>query len=113
MDTDAAEDDVKLLCHRCVGEEYLRKEIAKCGLKDKCSYCGRVARTYTIEDLADRIEKAFELHYERTSDQPDSMQSAMLADRESNYSWEREGDPAADAICNAAEIPEKAAQDIQ
>jgi hypothetical protein len=63
--------------------------------------------------MADRIEAAFAQHYERTSDQPTSWQYTMLADKESDYDWERNGEPVVDAITNAAEIPEEAAADIQ
>ena len=37
----------------------------------------------------------------------------MLADRESHYEWERDGEPVVDAIMNAADMPEEAAGDIQ
>lgn len=112
MSIDEDPDDTKRICHRCVGEPYLRKEIAKRGEKHSCSFCGKVARTYTIEEMAGRVETAFEQHYERTSDQPTSLQYSMLSDRESDYNWERDGEPVVDAIANAADVSEDAARDI-
>lgn len=65
-----------------------------------------------ITETADRIETAFEDHFTRTSDQPDSWQERLLADRESNYYWVRDGVPVLDAIESAAEIPQEAAMDV-
>ncbi|MGB3025822.1 RES family NAD+ phosphorylase [Paradevosia shaoguanensis] len=103
----------KQLCYRCVGEAYLKGEMLVEGVRRKCSYCGRTAKGYRIEAMADRIESVFEEHFYRTSDNPDPMQSMMLADRESNYEWDRDGCPVVDAIANSADMPEEAASDIQ
>lgn len=114
----ASDDDIdelktKRLCHRCIGEKYLGAEVQRKGQRGLCSYCDRSARSYTIEDIAERVETAFEQHFRRTSDQPASWQQSLLSDRESDYEWERDGEPVVYAIANAAEIPEQAAQDIQ
>jgi hypothetical protein len=102
----------KRLCHHCVGEKYLRAEMRKEGRRKRCSYCERTAKSYTIGELADRIEEAFETHYVRTSDQPDSWQITMLSDKESDYDWERDGEPVLYTISNAEMIDEEPAQDI-
>ena len=114
----ASDDDIddlkaKRLCHQCVGEKYLGDEVRRKGRGGQCSYCGRSARSYAIEEIAERVETAFEQHFRRTSDQPTSWQQSLLSDRESDYEWERDGEPVVWAIANAAEIPEQAAQDIQ
>ena len=101
------------LCYRCVEETYLRAEMEREGRRHRCSYCERSGKSYTIGNMADRIEKVFEQHYGRTSDQPNSWQQTLLSDRESDYSWERAGEPVVQAIANAAVMPEEAAQDIQ
>jgi hypothetical protein len=108
-------DELKanFICFDCVGETYLSEEIKKAGTIKQCSYCDQIAESWAIEDLAERIETAFDQHYYRTSDQPDSWQQSMLADREANYDWERDGVPVIDAIEAAAEIPPNAAKDIQ
>ena len=103
----------KLLCFNCVGDAYLQEEIRRNGQTGQCSYCERDESTYTIGDLAERVEQAFEQHYERTADQPNSWQERLLADRESDYDWERDGEPVVWAIANAASIEEEVAQDIQ
>ena len=103
----------KRLCRDCVGESYLSDEIATEGKRLKCSYCGSFRKCYRLNQLAERIEEVFEQHFVRTATDPDPMQYAMMADRESDYSWERDGEQAVYAIMNAADIPEVAAQDIQ
>jgi hypothetical protein len=103
----------KNLCYHCVGEAYLRAEIRREGLRLECSYCDHLDKSYTIGDMAERIDEVFAQHYRRTSDQPSSWQQSLLSDRESDYDWERDGEPVVWAIANAADIPEDAAQDIQ
>ena len=101
------------ICFSCVGEEYLSGEISARGNRNKCSYCGERGRTYSVGELAERVETAFEQHYVRTSDQPDGYQSMLLADRELDYVWDRDGEPVVYAIMDAADIPEAAAEDVQ
>jgi hypothetical protein len=103
----------KWICHHCVAETYLCDEMKRKGARAQCSYCERTRRCYRIEDMADRIETAFEQHYTRTADQPNSWQQSLLSDRESDYIWLRDGEPVLDAIESAAEIPREAAEDIQ
>ena len=103
----------KLLCSNCVGDSYLKEEVRQNGRRTRCSYCGVIDATYTIGNVADRVEQAFQQHYERTADHPDSWEERLLADRESNYDWERAGDIVVWAIVNAASIEENVAQDIQ
>lgn len=108
-------DDLKAkhICFECVGDAYLSEEIEQNGKINQCSYCHTTAESYSIEKLAERIETAFDHHYYRTSDQPNSWQQSLLADRESNYDWERDGVPVVDAIEAAADIPQNAAEDVQ
>ena len=101
------------LCFNCVGDSFLREEIQRGGHRARCSYCKRVESTFTIDNLAERVDQAFEQHYARTSDQPNSWQERLLSDRESNYDWDRDGEPVVWAIANAASIDEEVAQDIQ
>jgi RES domain/HEPN/RES N-terminal domain 1 len=101
------------LCHHCVGEAYLSQEMVNHGEQRKCSYCGIEAETYLIGELFELIETAFEQYYIRTSDEPTYFQRSLLSDRESNYNWERDGEPVVYAIMNAADMPQLAAEDIQ
>ena len=113
LEEDIDDLKAKTICSSCVREEYLSDQIAANGKPSECSYCGQTERTYSVGELAERVETAFGRHYVRTSDQPDSYQHMLLADRESNYDWERDGEPVVYAIMNAADIPEVAAEDVQ
>lgn len=105
--------EVKRLCWGCSEEVYLSAEIKRRGRRACCSYCGSLRRTFRLDEVANMVEQAFADYYIRTSDQPDIYQSMMLSDRESDYSWDREGERTVDAIMNAAEVPEQAAEDLQ
>ncbi|MBX3630757.1 MAG: RES family NAD+ phosphorylase [Nitrosomonas sp.] len=103
----------KNLCHHCVGESYLSAEIKSEGKKRKCSYCGQIAKSYLIEDIAERIDIAFEQHYVQTANEPSAWQYSRMSDKESDYDWDRDGESVQYAIMNSADIPEDAANDIQ
>ncbi|MFQ2587167.1 RES family NAD+ phosphorylase [Aeromonas caviae] len=107
------EEDDKCICFNCVGDEYLSNELEQTGEIAQCSYCGLVAQSWLVEYLAERVEVAFNDHYIRTSDQPESWEVSLLADRESDYSWERSGTPILEAIAEAAGITDDAAIDVQ
>jgi hypothetical protein len=103
----------RVLCAECVGEAFLKNEIDTKGKRRKCSYCGSMGRSYSIDAIATQVEQAFEDHFVRTSSQPDDFQSAMMRDEDSTYEWEREGQETVYAIMDAAVLPEAVARDIQ
>jgi hypothetical protein len=103
----------KKICHKCIGEKYLSAEIKAEGKKQKCSYCDQTAKSYLIAEMAERIDFVFEQHYVCTASDPSAWQYAMLADKEIEYDWEREGELVQYAIMNSADMPEEAAIDIQ
>ena len=103
----------KLVCFHCVGESCLQEQIQRTGQKGRCSYCERVEPGFSAEKLAELVEQAFERHYLRTADQPNSWQERLMSDRESRYDWDRAGEPVVWAIANAAGIEEEIAKDIQ
>lgn len=105
-------DEERVVCAECVDEAYLKAEIHAGADERECSFCEHEGFVIPIADLAQKVEAAFKAHYIRTSDQPDAFQSAMLSDRESSYEWEREGEPALEAIQEAASIDAAVAQEV-
>lgn len=99
----------RLLCAECVGEEFLRARIVTIGEQAKCFYCGREGKTFSIDDMADEIECAFEEHFHKTPTEPSSLQYAMNG---SDYCWFREGEPVVYVVESAAELDEAPAADI-
>ncbi|HBQ40188.1 MAG TPA: hypothetical protein DD808_06410 [Halieaceae bacterium] len=108
-----AELNAKRICTECIGEECLSNHVAATGVAAKCDYCSQTATTWRLEQLAESIETAFDHHYIRTADQPDSWQERMLADRESHYEWFREGQPTVEAFQEAAVIELEVAENVQ
>jgi hypothetical protein len=101
----------KRICSECVSEPYLQSQIEELGAEAECDYCNQTGRTFTIEDMANRVEVAFQQHYERTETQPDGFEYAMQ--REGIREWEREGEETIDVIAEAAQIDVYPATDIQ
>ena len=107
------DDDEKRICHRCVSDGYLSVIIEKEGVVGVCSYCSDDEQTtITVDELSDHVDGAFERHYVRTSDQPDTYESMLLRDKEIDYDWDRHGEPVLYAIEEAAGIEEEPAQDV-
>lgn len=110
MEIDA---DKKFICIDCIGEKFLSKEIELLEKLISCSYCGQkeIPGSPLIE-FADRLDIAFEQHYERQSeDIPDDWSLERIKNMADL--WEPNGQPVVYAIMDAAEIPEEAAKDIQ
>lgn len=99
------------LCVACIGEPFLKKLVGKEGLTERCSYCDRTrSKTFSIEQIANRVELAFRDHYIRTSEHPDEIE--YLAQRHGGREWYRHGAPINEAIQMAAMIDEPPAADI-
>ena len=93
------------LCATCIGEPFLKKIVRQEGRVALCCFCSRGKdRTFSLKQVADRIEAAFADHYIRTSDQPDELES--LAQRHGGRDWYRHGEPVNEAIQMAALIDE-------
>lgn len=103
---------LKRICHFCIDEPYLANEIRSSGDMAVCDYCGEKEPTIDIDTFAERIQEAFSNHYIRTADGPNYMQQRLMADREEDYNWNREGLPVIEAIQEAAGINEEPAADI-
>ena len=99
------------ICHECVRDAFLAGEIEQSNSAE-CSYCENHLPSWPLQMLADRVEFAFEEHYTRTNPNPNDWQEAMLRDRESDYEWERDGDPVQYVIAEAVGICEQAASDV-
>lgn len=100
------------LCSACVGELFLKADIQSRGLVAECSFCGKQGKTYSIEELADRVEAALEDHYRQTPSEPSDYEYALINDNEEAYDWEREGEPVLNVIESIVDISEEPAREI-
>lgn len=101
------------ICHECVSDKFLKKEIQAEGKQGKCSYCKKARKIIKLKWLAERIHSAFEEHFYLTSDEPTPLESALLSDNESDYDWERHGEPVNVLIQDIAGVNEDVANDVQ
>lgn len=62
-------NEEKYICHRCVGEEYVRLVIKKTGnANNDCNYCGRKLKSIKLEVLAEMVHNVFIEYYEQPDD---------------------------------------------
>jgi hypothetical protein len=101
------------ICHECVSDEFLKKEIRDEGKREKCSYCEKSRKAIQLTSLAERIHWAIEEHFYLTSNEPSSIEYAMLSDKESNYDWARSGEPINYLIQDVAGVNKAIASDVQ
>ena len=103
------ENHTKRVCHACVGDQFLAKEVKERRVRGPCSYCGEVREAVTLETLADRIHKVLDEHFELAPTEPEGLYEFM---REHQGLWERRGDPVEYVIAEIAGLSEKIADDM-
>jgi len=99
------------VCYECIGDDFLKKEVRSKGKQAVCSYCEKELETITIKSLAEQVHAIIEEHFSLTSDQPSPLEYAMS--KESDWDWERAGDPVDQIIAEIANLEEEIAKDIQ
>jgi hypothetical protein len=103
----------KKLCHECVGERYLSDQIEVEGISAACDYCAEIETPcFSIVQIANLVQTAIEQHYYMTPDSPDDYQSSWLRDKESDYDWERDGEPVQDVVTELLCATENIAADV-
>ena len=107
------EEEQLSICHECVSDNFLKKEIRANGKLGKCSYCEKNRKAVPLKRLAENIHSAIEEHFYLTSNEPSPLEYALLNDKESNYDWERKGEPVKYLIQDIAGVVESIADDIQ
>jgi hypothetical protein len=103
----------RLMCVECAGNEFLCNHIEQAGEQATCSYCGNEASCISIDEFANQIEAVFEDYFEVTASQPDAYESLMMGDKESDYEWQRKGEPTVNIIAGIANVDEAIAADAQ
>ncbi|WP_448108845.1 RES domain-containing protein [Pseudomonas azerbaijanoccidentalis] len=102
----------KIVCHECVGEEFLSNLINNgCGLST-CSYCEVGKPCIPIAELANHVERAIGEHYARTSPEPDDSESAWVRYSDFDYDWERAGEPIKDVVTDLLDCDEAIVIDV-
>ena len=107
------EDDKKIICCECVEEPFLKSLIFKKDFTGNCSYCDSHNYAIPIDELSEIVERGIDENYQRTPSEPSHLEYRMINDPESDYDWERQGEPITDLIECEAKVPRKVAEDIQ
>ena len=102
-----------VICPACVGETYLKAEIAQLDGRAACSYCGITSTVIALGELAHWIELALDHHFQRTPLEPTGVEAALHRSKDIPYDWERPGEPVATVIEEIAEIREDLAEHIR
>ena len=55
------------VCHACIGDKFLAKQVEKEGAREECTYCRATNTAFTLADLSHRIHRVLEEHFELTS----------------------------------------------
>jgi hypothetical protein len=110
-DAEEIEPKDRRLCSECIGEAFLRSEVEKEGHDGVCSYCSGEGKSLAIGEMAILIQTALEEHFYRTSTEPSLIEYAMS--KESDYNWERRGNPLTDVISEYAQLEPEPAEDIR
>lgn len=97
--------DEARLCSECVGEAYLSAEIQSQGAQTACSLCGKDGKTYSIEEVAQRVAIALKEHYSKTPSETEGYNEALS-------DWERDGEPILQVIQSMVDIDEEPAREI-
>lgn len=103
----------KLICCNCVGSTGLSKIISAKGKRKKCLYCRNINQSITLNEFTDIVEKTFAEHFRQTLNEPTSLEERLINDKESDYSWEPEGEPFVYALANTALLDDPIALDVQ
>ena len=51
------------VCHACIGDKFLAKQVEQEGTRAECTYCRATNPAFTLADLANRIHRVLEEHF--------------------------------------------------
>jgi HEPN/RES N-terminal domain 1/RES domain len=101
-------DDV-YICHGCIGDSFLKKEVRREGGRRQCHFCGKTRKAWPLDELAERVEGVIEEHFRITPSDPRDEGFAYDKDMD----WERRGDPVDDVIAEIAGLEPEAAKAVR
>ena len=101
--------DTDYVCHACIGDSFLAKQVVSEGTRAECRYCDRVSEALPLDELAERIHEVLQSHFELTPSVPEGIEFTLAREG----LWERPGLLVADVIADIAGIDEKIATDVR
>jgi hypothetical protein len=107
------DEEQLFICHECIGDEFLKKEIQVKGKREKCNYCDKSRKAMLLSWLAENIHTAIQENFYLTSSEPEPYEYALINDKEINYEWVRKGEEVNYLIQEIAEVGDDVANDVQ
>jgi HEPN/RES N-terminal domain 1 len=101
-------EDIRV-CHGCIGDPFLSAEVRSEGKRGKCTYCGRIRRSLSVQELADGIHSVIQSDFNLTATEPQGYELALAQE----FGWERAGEPVNHIIQEIAGVDEPIATTIQ
>lgn len=105
------EDDEKHVCHDCIGDDFLSKEVKTTGTSISCTYCSCIKESISLESLSDRVHGVIEEHFVRTPSEPNWMDSLLIKERIIDF-WMPDGQETQHIIFDIANVSEEIAKDV-
>jgi hypothetical protein len=107
--TDGDDSDDTYICHRCIGDAFLKQEICRHGRKRECHFCGKTCEAWPLDELAEQVRGVFEQHFRITPSDPG--EEGFAYDRDMD--WERRGELVADVIADIAGLEPEPAEAVR
>ena len=85
----------KFVCHNCLNEDYLSREVCTSGAIAKCSFCGDESASIELDELAESVHWVIEKFFVLTASEPRGYEYALAKEG----LWERDGYPIGDVVC--------------
>ena len=101
--------DTDYVCHACIGNTLLAKQVLAEGTRAECRYCDRVSEALPLYELAERIHEVLQTHFELTPSEPEGIEYTFAKEG----MWERSGSLVEWVIADIADIGEKIATDVR
>jgi len=98
------------ICTNCIGEKFLKNEINKLNLIEKCSYCGTTDKpTTSLDELAEELHIVLSQQFNLTPEEPTGYEAYLHKDG----LWERAGDLIEDVIQDVLDVDTSIGIDIR
>ena len=98
------------VCHWCVRDTYLAKELLDRGKLRECSYCFVHRKTFPLDELAERIHDVISRHFRLTPNGP--VEPEEFVGIALGRDWERTGCSPEDLVVEVVGIDQEIAGDI-
>ena len=66
------DDEDRFVCHECIGDSYLKREVHRTEPAQTCMICGKRRRAIAFGHLCDRIHEVITEEFDRTASEPEN-----------------------------------------